>query len=69
MVLFILNLLTFIRKPIIIISALIFINFQHQRSLKCKSLTDLPKGIYTVKMTDISGAYWEHKARTKLFQK
>ena len=30
-------------------------------NLKNESLSNLPNGMYTLKMTDISGAYWEHK--------
>lgn len=29
-------------------------------SLKNQALTQIPQGTYTVKITDISGAYWEH---------
>jgi thiosulfate dehydrogenase [quinone] large subunit len=32
-------------------------------NLKHNSLADLPSGIYTVKMTDISGAFWEHEVK------
>jgi thiosulfate dehydrogenase [quinone] large subunit len=32
-------------------------------NLEHNSLTDLPKGTYTLKITDISGAYWEHEVK------
>ncbi|WP_405294719.1 TQO small subunit DoxD [Algibacter sp. Ld11] len=32
-------------------------------NLKNATLSSLPKGVYTLKITDISGAYWEHKIK------
>lgn len=32
-------------------------------NLKNETLLNLPEGIYTVKMIDISGASWEHKVK------